>query len=196
MKESYGSTTEEAGRAEDRLSEILAEEGSSPTPSASDPRRGMQLQHHQKRHHRRGLSYDQRPTSFRRRPSASFRQQQHRRRRTTSLSEFLVDVGQEAQSEWTTVSQTLVEELNEYDQGRKTYNMDMALVRSLSVLPDDLMDFAHETVYLGEVGEDLEELPEDEQEPATGEWATKSNPAKSRCTMGDALSKSPMDRSM
>ena len=164
-EESYGLTTEKQSGEKDAFA-------ASAFPNLrSTSRRGLLAA----RHHRRGLSYDQRPTSFRRKPqsaqqlvqqSQQQQQQQHRRRRTTSLSDFLLDVQQEAQTEWSTLSQTLVEELHDYDEGHKTYNMDMALVRSLSVLPDDLMDLAHETVYMGKIGEEEEEevpiLPEEE----------------------------------
>lgn len=156
-------TAASAGQHLDRLDELLAqqEQGAAPL-STTDRRQALSRQRRQHRqHHRRGLSYDTKPPSFRRRSSRSFRsnqQEHHHRRRTTSLSEFLFDLGQETRSEWSTVSQTLVEEMKEYDRGFKTYNMDMALVRSVAVLPDDLMDLAHESIFLG----DIEERDDDE----------------------------------
>jgi drug/metabolite transporter (DMT)-like permease len=62
-----------------------------------------------------------------------------------SMSEGLGVISEEVQYEAESVKGAFIRELNDADQGR-TYFLEMSMTRSLSVLPDELQDFADEAV--------------------------------------------------
>jgi drug/metabolite transporter (DMT)-like permease len=73
-------------------------------------------------------------------------------RHKSSLSQLFVSmsgglgvISEEVQLEVKNVKGAFIRELNDADQGR-TYFLDMSMTRSLSVLPDELQDFADEAV--------------------------------------------------
>ena len=103
-----------------------------------------------------------RPPSYRRRQNEASRSlnslQQHRRHH--SLSHIIQDFEHDARDQLSQAKDALVEEMVDLDNGTSPYFMDMSLMRSMSVLPEDLTEFVNETVYL----QDIRELVTDDDQ--------------------------------
>lgn len=91
------------------------------------------------------------------------RKKAHHRTRTSlgevwgSISHGLESIAEGVQAEAELIGETLVEELNEAEQGNR-YFLDMSMTRSLSVIPEDIPIFVDEAV-----GEELpHEIPPEE----------------------------------